>query len=298
MNSYSNFFGEYHPVAMFVYYMSIFVVLITISHPAFLLAGLCVFLIYALLLDGLKALLKSLAYMLPMVLFIAAINPIFNHYGETPLFYMNNRPITLEALLFGAFTGVLIIGLILLFRSFSRCIDSHRFIYLFGKILPTISLMITMVMRFMPYLKRKLSDIRQTQAVFGVSVNEGRIRSRLRAGANILSVLISVSLEGTIDTADSMRARGYGLKGKSHYNTYIYSPRDFVLLGISLLCDIFFGIILIRGIYKFEFYPSMTEISFSVSTVFILIIFALFMGLPVVINIVEEIRWKLSRRKI
>ncbi|SHI73317.1 energy-coupling factor transporter transmembrane component T [Parasporobacterium paucivorans] len=298
MSRYSNFFGDYHPVVVFIYYMSIFVLLITITHPAFLLVSLFVLLLYSLLLDGIKSLLKSLVYMIPMVLFIAVINPFFNHYGETPLFYMNNRPVTLEALLFGVFTGVLIIGLIFLFKSFSRCIDSHRFIYLFGKILPTISLMITMVMRFMPYLKRKLSAISQTQATLGVSVNEGRIKKRLQSGANILSILISVSLEGTIDTADSMKARGYQLKGKTHYNTFVYTSRDFVLLVSTVILDIFFAIVVIRGSYAFEFYPRLTEVSFNSITILILVVNCLFMGLPIIVNIVEEVRWKLSRRKI
>lgn len=298
MTRYSNFFGDYHPLIVFIYYMSIFVIMIAISHPAFMLVSLIMFVLYLLMLDGVKSLLKSLVYMIPMVVFIALINPFFNHEGETPLFYMNNKPVTLEALCFGIFTGILIISLIFLFKSFSRCIDSHRFIYLFGRILPTIALMITMVMRFMPYLGRKLSDIRQTQAVLGITVNEGSAKKRIRSGTNILSTLVSVSLEGTVDTADSMRARGYQLKGKTNYNTFVYTPRDLILLGLTILMDIFFCIIIISGIYKFEFYPRMTEISFSYGSIIVLFLYALLMGMPMFINIVEEIRWKLSRLKI
>lgn len=298
MKKYSNFFADYHPVIVFIYFISVFVLLITITHPAFLLVSLIVYLFYVLLLIKLKAFLKSLFYMIPMVLFITLINPIFNHYGETPLLYYNGQPITLEATLYGIFVGVLITSLIFLFRAFDRCINSHKFIYLFGKFLPTIALMVTMIMRFIPYLSRKLSIISQTQATLGISIKEGTLKKRIYSGSNILSVLISMSLEGTIDTADSMKARGYQLKGKTHYNTFTYTFRDLTFLSITILFDLLFGIVLIMDTYHYDFNPRMTSFSFTFTNILMLIMYAIFMGLPIIVNILEEARWKFSRRKI
>jgi energy-coupling factor transport system permease protein len=299
MNKYSNFFADYHPVIVFIYFMSLFALTILISHPVFITVSLIVLLIYILLLEGLKSLLKSCLYMLPMLIIIAILNPIFNHYGNTPILYYNDTPITLEALLYGIFAGILIISLILLFKAFDRCINPHKFIFLFGKFLPAISLMITMIMRFIPLLKRKLDAISQTQAALGISTHKGNLKNRLSSGTNILSTLVSVSLEGTVDTADSMNARGYGLRGKkTHYNSYVYTPRDFVLLAITVILDLLFGVIIYMGIYQFDFYPGLTSFSFTTFNVIMLIVYALFMGLPIIINILEEIRWKLSRQKI
>ena len=297
-NSYQNHIKDFHPLILFIYFISILVFLVTLTNPVFVVTGFAAWLFYVLLLIRIKDFLKTIYYSIPMILFIALINPLFNHEGDTALLYINDNPITLEALLYGVFTGVMIMSLIYIFKAFDRCIDSHKFIYLFGKIIPTIALMITMIMRFIPYFNRKLKIITQTQATMGVSTEHGSIKDRLKSGSNILSVLVSYSLEGTIDTADSMKARGYGLKGKTHYNTYILTLRDFIFLAFIIAFDIFFLIVLVSGTYKFEFYPGITKIVFDTRFIITIIIYFAFMGLPIIINLLEEIRWKLSRLKI
>jgi len=296
--SYQNHIKDFHPLILFIYFISILVFLVTLTNPVFVITGFAAWLFYVLLLIRFKDFIKTIFYSIPMIFFIALINPLFNHIGNTPLLYINDSPITLEALLYGIFTGVMIMSLIYLFKAFDRCIDSHKFIYLFGRIIPTIALMITMIMRFIPYFNRKLKIITQTQATMGVSTSQGSLKDRLKSGSNILSVLVSYSLEGTIDTADSMKARGYGLKGKTHYNTYILTLRDFVFSGFIIAFDVFFIIVLVSGMYKFEFYPGITKIVFDTRFIITIIIYFAFMGLPIIINLLEEIRWKLSRLKI
>lgn len=40
--------------------------------------------------------------MIPFLLFMAVMNPVFNHQGVTILFYLNNgNPITKESILYG-----------------------------------------------------------------------------------------------------------------------------------------------------------------------------------------------------
>lgn len=297
-NSYQNHIKDFHPLILFIYFISILVFLVTLTNPVFVVTGFGAWLFYVLLLLRFKEFLKVIFYSIPMILFIALINPLFYHEGNTPLLYINDTPITLEALLYGVFTGVMILSLIYVFKAFDRCIDSHKFIYLFGRIIPTLALMITMIMRFIPYFNRKLKIITQTQATMGVSTSQGSFKSRLQSGSNILSVLVSYSLESTVDTADSMKARGYGLKGKTHYNSYVITARDIILLAFVLAFDIFFFILLGFGTYKFEFYPGITKLVFDTRFIITVCIYLVFMGLPIIINLLEEVRWKLSRLKI
>ena len=297
-SSYKNHFKDYHPLITFIFFISVLVFLVTLTNPVFLLTGFTAWLFYVFLLFRIKAFLKTFAYSLPMILFIALINPLFNDYGNTPLLYINDRPITLEALLFGAFTGIMILSMIYLFKAFDKCIDAHKFLYLFGRIIPTIALMITMTMRFIPYFNRKLKIINQTQHTMGVTTSGGSIRNRLKSGTNILSVLVSYSLEGTVDTADSMKARGYGLKGKTNYNSYVITFRDAILLLLVVAFDIYFGIALAKGTFNFEYNPDLTKIVYDANLIISVIIYFVFMGMPIFINLLEEIRWKLSRLKI
>ena len=42
----------------------------------------------------------------------------------------------------------------------------------------------------------------------------------------IFSAMISWALENAIDTADSMKARGYGLPGRTAFSIFIFDKRD------------------------------------------------------------------------
>ena len=47
----------------------------------------------------------------------------------------------------------------------------------------------------------------------GRDVSEGSLFARIRHGLNMLSILVTWALENAIETSDSMRSRGYGLRG-------------------------------------------------------------------------------------
>ena len=95
-----------------------------------------------------------------------------------------------------------------------------------------------------------------------------------------------------------MKARGYGLKGKSHYNSYVITFRDIILLVLIIFFDILFTILILLGTFKFEFYPEITPLSFDFRQIISVILYIIFMGIPIIINILEEVQWKLSRLKI
>ena len=60
---------------------------------------------------------------------------------------------------------------------------------------------------------------------------------------NILSILVTWILEDSIDTADSMNARGYGLNGRTSFSIYRLDKRDKIILLIIVL---FIGIVLVE----------------------------------------------------
>ena len=59
-----------------------------------------------------------------------------------------------------------------------------------------------------------MTDLTETQRTLGVSAGRGGLRRRMRTGGVLLSAALSLSLEETLDTAVSMRARGFELRGR------------------------------------------------------------------------------------
>ncbi len=59
----------------------------------------------------------------------------------------------------------------------------------------------------------------------GRDVSEGSLFNRIRAGFNMLSILVTWALENAIETSDSMRSRGYGLKGRTAFSIYKFTKK-------------------------------------------------------------------------
>ena len=124
-------------------------------HPVFLGISLVGSIAYSMLLNGRRAVKFNFFYMIPMLLLIALINPIFSHEGATVLFYFQDTSITLESLLYGIAAAVMFVSVIIWFSCYNAVMTSDKFIYLFGKAIPSLSLIFSMVLRFIPMLKER-----------------------------------------------------------------------------------------------------------------------------------------------
>ena len=74
-------------------------------------------------------------------------------------------------------------------------------------------------------------------------------------GLKILSIMTTCALENAIDTADSMKSRGYGLKGRTNFSNYRFDTRDrsmFTVL-ITLIVILLIGAFL--GQNTIQFFP-------------------------------------------
>ena len=76
-------FSSYHPIINFLYFALCIGFTMVFMHPIMLVISLFGAFLYGITLNGRKALLFSLKYMIPVILFTAIINPAFNHQGKT-----------------------------------------------------------------------------------------------------------------------------------------------------------------------------------------------------------------------
>ena len=249
--------------------------------------------VYAISTDGKNSVLFLLKYCLPMVLLTALINPAFNHEGTTVLLYFSSgNPLTLESILYGFSAGVMLVTLLLWFSSFNRVMTSDKFIYLFGRLIPALSLVLSMSLRFVPKFISQMKTVTEAQRSIGRDIANGSLLKRMKTGILIFSIMITWSLENAIETADSMKSRGYGLKGRTAFSIYRFDERD----AYTLIWLIFCGLFLLAGTlleaFGFRFFPNIRYAVPDGRTIpFYCVYFA--MGItPFVLNIKEERQWK------
>ena len=144
-------FSACHPLVNFLYFGMVLVFSMFFMHPVCLAASLAAALAYALYLRGGRALRRDLLLILPLVLLTALLNPAFNHQGMTILAYFpNGNPLTGESLWYGLAAGTMVAAVILWFVCYNAVMTSDKFVYLFGRVIPSLSLVLSMTLRFVP----------------------------------------------------------------------------------------------------------------------------------------------------
>ncbi len=292
-------FKTYHPIVNFSYFVLVIGFSCFFMHPVCLAISLLCGFTYSVMLKGRKAIKKNLIYMLPMLVVMALVNPLFNHEGVTIIKYLpSGNPLTLESIVYGICAATMIASVICHFSCYNEIMTSDKFMYLFGKIIPAMSLIISMTLRFVPKFSAQLKVVANAQRCMGRDISNGSIIKRIKHGLNILSIMITWALENAIDTADSMKSRGYGLSGRTAFSIYAFDKRDKINLFCIWLLGIYTFVGNLMGKMYFGYFPSVksAEVSFYSITVF----FAYFLLCiyPVVIEIREVIKWKALKSKI
>lgn len=293
-----NEFAKYHPLINFIYFTAVIVFSMIFVHPICLVTSLLCSVMYSIILNGKKAL-KFIAMLLPLMLISALINPAFNHEGVTVIAYLpSGNPLTLESILYGIVAASMVATVICWFSCFNKIMTSDKFIYLFGRIIPSLSLILSMTFRFVPKFKEQLQEVSNAQKSMGRDTSEGSVFARVKNSIRILSAVITWSLENAIDTSDSMKSRGYGLTGRTAYSNYVFDKRDVTALIYLAVTIIYFLIGALLGKIHYRYFPSMrgTYMSFYSTSIFISYIMICIM--PIIIEIWEEFKWRKLKSKI
>ena len=264
-----------------------------LTHPLAQGIALVCAITYSVSTTGKKSVLFLLKYCLPMVLLTAFINPAFNHEGTTTLLYFSNgNPLTLESILYGFSAGTMLVTLLLWFTSFNRVMTSDKFIYLFGKVIPALSLVLSMSLRFVPKFKTQMATVAEAQRSIGRDIYSGSLWSRTKTAIAIFSIMITWALENAIETADSMKSRGYGLKGRSAFSIYRFDERD----KYSLIWFSFCGLFLLAGTmqmaFGFRYFPNIRYALLNMTTIPFYFVYFVLCITPVIMNWKEERKWK------
>ncbi|NLY71640.1 MAG: energy-coupling factor transporter transmembrane protein EcfT [Clostridiales bacterium] len=295
VNKLKDTFATYHPIINFIYFCAVIVLSMLFLHPIFLAITIAGSLTYSISLNGRKGLRQIAIYLVPMMILAALINPLFNHRGVTIIGYFNNNPITLESIYYGIAVGIMFGSVILWFSCFYSVFTTDKLTYLFGRVAPSLSLILSMVLRFVPRFKTQLRIITNGQKCLGRNVTDGTVGQRVKNGIKILSIMISWALENSIETADSMKSRGYGLPGRTSFSIYRFDARDKIALLVLIILIVLISYGALMDWYQIQYFPSI-KVKYDKPAIFA-IYFALCFA-PTFLNIWEAIKWKRLKSKI
>lgn len=294
-----NEFKAYHPIVNLVYFVFVIGFSVFFMHPVCLAISLLCSLVYVAMLKGKNFIKKSIIYGIPLFVLTAVINPLFNHGGVTILAYMpSGNPLTFESIIFGVAAAAMLAGVICYFACFNEIITSDKIIYLFGRFVPSISLVISMTLSFVPRFADQLRRTRDAQRCIGLRGSDGSVVKKIKHGLSLMSIMVTWALENAADTADSMKSRGYGLGGRTSYSIYRFDRRD----ACALACILGLGLYTLAGgmvgAMSVTYFPA---IVLPHAGAYSLSVFGAYFALcitPVIIEIWEMRKWKYIEQKM
>ncbi len=292
-------FSGYHPLVNFLYFAFIFLFSMVFMHPICLGVSLISSFIYSIYLRGKKAAKFNFAFLLPMLLITALVNPAFNHEGATILTYFHTgNPLTFESMIYGVAAATMLASVVCWFSCYNEIMTSDKFVYLFGRIIPAMSLILSMSLRFVPRLKHQIKVVSDAQRCIGRDVSNGSILSRARHGITILSIVITWALENAIETADSMKSRGYGLPGRTAFSIYRFDARDKNAITAILILGAYVLLGGIAGGLKWRYFPTIKGRMGEFYTISLYLAYVALCLVPVIVDRKEEQQWKATQLKI
>lgn len=224
-------FEDFNPLILFIYYMSAIIPFMVFMDPLLSAAALAAGLLRAGI--GKRRIpAGQVFFSVALTAVMTIMNGLTSHQGNVELLFINGRAITLEALQYGAVTGLMMSAAIVWFGEFSQTLTGEKVMIMLRR-LPKTALMISMVIRLIPRYIRRYRD---TQ--IAMRVNERACDTAKTAGMlKISSAVFTWALENSMDTADVMIMRGYG-NGAYRRAGKAVTKRDVMLAVLIVLMQL------------------------------------------------------------
>ena len=284
-------FDACHPAVNLLYFALVLAFSMFFLHPFFLTASLLAAILCTVRMCGGISVRRSARWLIPAAALAAAVNLAFTHEGATILAYLpSSNPLTLESIAYGIASAAMLSAVVLWFLCWNAVMTSDKLMYLFGRVIPALSLVLSMTLRFVPRFQAKFREVTAARHGMGLEPRGRNWLSKLKNAAAVFSIMVTWSLENAVETAESMKSRGYGLPGRTAFSLYRFDRRDRRLIVWLALCGTYTVVGWAAGGVRWRYYPTMrgTMTPYSAS---VLLAYFLLCLTPVLLQRKEERAW-------
>ena len=285
-----------HPGVYLLYYFIMVLFAFIFSDPYFVVTFLVLLLVLIALQGVSHELKNIMRLFIPLSILIMILNPLLNRTGAHKIYLWSGFFITYEAIAYGILMSLALLIVILVFSSYNRSVSYQEMLYIFSKKLPIISMIIVMALRFIPLINSRAIEVQKLNNLknngiememdsdesndsealdldqFNSNINTdydskfvNKLKSNKRVAAiikeaktlgKIMGITVSWSLEESMFTAKSMKARGYHATERTSYLSYKFSNADFAFIALIIVTVGIIIIGLLHGVGMINIYPS------------------------------------------
>lgn len=282
-----NTFNQYHPAVILLYFTAAVAVDILFFDPVILCISFVSQSVFYLYIKGVRTGILFVGKCLLFAVLCLFVNTLVNHRGASVLFFMGGLPVTVESAFYGMLAGLLLTDSVLAFGCYHSIMTSEKLMCLTGNFFPSFSLVFSMVLGLVPKMKRDYEKLKESQS----PSKSGKLQS------GMLSALVGLSLEDSLEMGISMRYRGYGSGRRTSIYSRKFGWRDGLMAGAVVLaaaagivCYVWSG----AGLDVFPY----IEFRYNRAGVAAYAVFAILFNIPMAVNVREEIKWNRIVSKI
>lgn len=289
-------FEQLHPLTQTVFFLILFVSVMQFFHPIYLIISLISGIFFGFVYKKKREVIVQTVGLFGLFLVAAIINPLFSHQGVTILgYFKDGNPFTLESVYYGIAAALMVVNLVIWCGVLMYVFTTDRLICLLGPVFPTISLVISMILRFVPRFQKRIQDT--DLAIRGANGKLGQTTNGFYQ-FHLFYAVTGHALENTVDLADSMKARGYGMKRRRSYQMFRFEIIDMVLILAMTCCYIMWFYCKRSDIVSCMFYPMFVMKVDGMLAILSIVIYLIFVNLPLLLEVGDMIRWKCLKQKI
>lgn len=283
-------FDSYHPVINLIYFAGAIGLTIAFHHPVFLAISYLAAFAYSVKLNGVRGFIFDLC-LLPFMVAYALWYSYYTHFGVTVIGQnFTGNDLTLESLVFGGVIGVTATAVIMWMSCVFAVFSSDKVVYLFGRISPKASLFLSIMLRSVPRIKQMTRKINTAQKGMGKGAMQGGIAG-VRFVPRLISIVVTWALESFSESSDSMKSRGYSLRGRTAFSIYRFDNRDRSLVIVIFLCLTFITMAVMFNQTNIYYDPEIIMNRITPASVVFYAAYAAFLLLPMGLQIAGEIRY-------
>lgn len=191
---------------------------------------------------------------------VFAINPFVSTQGVTVLWQgphvwggLIDTQITLEELAYGAAAAARIAATVLAAAAFIRLVDSDLLLRAVSRVAPRSAMIAALATQMLPGLERDAHGLALAARTRGASLRSTRTASAL------LPALLTMSLERSLATAESMEARGYGGPGRTRALERPMQAAEHAVAGLGAAGIAITAAALATGAGGFRYYQTLGD---------------------------------------
>lgn len=228
-------FDSYHPTINLIYFTGAIGFTIAFHHPVFLAVSYAAAFAYSVKLNGIKGMVFNVC-LIPFMAAYALWYSYYTHFGVTVIGQnFTGNDLTMESLVFGCVISVTSAAVIMWMSCVFAVFSSDKVVYLFGRVSPKASLFLSIMLRSVPRVKKMAGKINTAQKGIGKGAFQGGITG-IRFVPRLISIVITWTLESFAESSESMKSRGYLLKGRTAFSIYRFDNRDRSFVVALFLC--------------------------------------------------------------